>query len=61
MDQAVSDQAAQEQLESGCQEAAEILGDEDKTEKFLQRLEKKLEVIPIAGKRLSNIPVTVSL
>lgn len=41
--------------------ADKILEDEDKTEKMLQKLEKKLSNIPIAGSVLAYIPVMVSL
>ena len=39
----------------------EMLKDEDKMERFLQRLEKKLRVIPLAGNTLSDVPVMASL
>lgn len=38
-----------------------ILEDEDKTEKMLQKLEKKLSTVPIAGSILAYIPVMISL
>lgn len=34
---------------------------EDKLERFLQRLEKKLKIIPIAGDKLAVVPVMASL
>lgn len=52
---------AQDELEKGYEEAEKILNDEDKMERFLQRLEKKIKVIPLAGNKLSNIPIMVSL
>lgn len=52
--------AEAELLKKYC-EAEELLKDEDKIEKFLQRLEVKLKNIPIAGSRLANIPVLASL
>jgi len=55
------EQKAQEELEKGYEQAENLLNDQDKIERFLQRLEKKLKVIPIAGDRLANIPVMVSL
>ena len=48
-------------LESRYEEAAVLLGDEDKVERVLQRLEKKLKDIPVAGEALSSLPVLVSL
>ena len=55
------EQKAQEELKKGYEQAERLLNDQDKIERFLQRLEKKLKVIPIAGDRLANIPVRVSL
>ena len=55
------EQKAQEELKKGYEQAERLLNDQDKIERFLQRLEKKLKVIPIAGDRLANIPVMVSL
>lgn len=57
----ITEQQAKEALESNLQEAEEILKDEDKVERFLQRLEKKIELIPLAGKRLATVPVMASL
>ncbi|MEG1725852.1 MAG: DUF1232 domain-containing protein, partial [Anaerovoracaceae bacterium] len=48
-------------LEKGYVDAEKILKDTDKLERFLQRLEKKLKTIPLAGEKLSHIPVMVSL
>jgi len=48
-------------LENKYAEAEELLRDEDKMERFLQRLEKKLRVIPVAGNKLSEVPIMVSL
>lgn len=52
---------AKDTLEEGYEEAQEMLKDEDKMERFLQRLEKKLSVIPLAGNTLSDVPVMASL
>lgn len=52
---------AQTTLESGYVQAEEMLKDEDKMERFLQRLEKKLKVIPLAGEKLADVPIMVSL
>ena len=35
--------------------------DEEKTERFLQRLEKKLKVVPVAGNTLAMVPTLISL
>lgn len=55
------EQKAQEELEKGYKEAEKLLGDQDATERFLQRLEKKLRSVPFVGERLSNVPVMASL
>lgn len=49
------------ELEKGYKEAERLLSDEDKVERFLQRLEKKLKLIPFAGDMLANIPILISL
>jgi uncharacterized membrane protein YkvA (DUF1232 family) len=43
------------------QKREELLKDEDRVERFLERLERKLEKVPVVGKQLSNIPMLVSL
>lgn len=57
----LDEEQAIDQLEKGYIEADEILKDTDKLERFLQRLENKLKTIPLAGEKLSHIPVMVSL
>lgn len=52
---------AQIELEKRYGEAEKILNDEDKLERFLQRLEQKLKVIPLVGDKLSKVPILVSL
>ncbi len=52
---------ANRELERGYKDAVILLNDEDKMERFLQRLEKKLRVIPLAGDALASLPVLVSL
>lgn len=42
-------------------EAEEMLEDEDKMERFLQRLEKKLKTIPMAGSSLAYVPMMISM
>lgn len=61
MDNEYEEKKAQDELEKGYDEAEKILNDEDKMERFLQRLEKKMKVIPLAGDKLANIPIMVSL
>ena len=52
---------ALEVLQKGYDQAEEMLNDDDKMERFFQRLEKKLKVIPIAGEKLSTVPIMASL
>lgn len=48
-------------LEGRYEEAACILEDQDQVERLLQRLEKRLVDIPVAGEALSNLPALISL
>lgn len=52
---------AQLLLESGYEEAEEVINDPDALENLLQRLEEKLKMVPVAGDALSNVPVLVSM
>lgn len=61
METKFDEKKAEEVLVSNFREAEEILKDEDKMERFLQRLEKKLKTIPLAGDKLSNVPIMVSM
>ena len=49
------------EFDSSKKKAEEMLGDEDKMERFLQRLERKMKVFPLVGEQLSYIPVMASL
>ncbi len=42
-------------------QAAEFVKDTDKLEKFLERLEQKLNLIPVVGDKLGDIPILISL
>ena len=55
------EQKAQEELEKGYKVAEKTLNSPDKLERFLQRLEKKLKVIPKAGDKLAKVPIMASL
>ena len=57
----VDEKLAEEELKKGYSEAEEMLGDNDKLERFLQRLEKKLKSVPVVGDKLADIPIMVSL
>lgn len=48
-------------LEKGKGEAVQLLQDQDKMERFLQKLEAKLKEIPNVGEMLSYIPTLVSM
>ena len=52
---------AKKELENGYDKAEKLLKDDQKMERFLQRLEKKLKIIPVGGETLSMIPTMVSL
>ena len=57
----VSEEQALAVIKNNYSQAEEILENEDKAEKFLLRLEKKLKNVPIAGNKLSEIPMLISL
>ncbi len=48
-------------IEKNKGEAEELLKDKGKMDRFLERLEKKLNHVPLVGKYLAEIPVFVSL
>ncbi len=56
-----NEEKAYNELESRYDEAKELLEDEDKLERFLQRLEKKLNEVPVVGNKLADIPIMISL
>lgn len=57
----ISESQAKKELKRGFKKAKELLEDDEKVEKFLQRLEKKLKVIPKAGDTLAMVPIMASL
>ena len=61
MNDSFNEQEAIVELEKGYGEAEKILQDDNKLERFLQRLEKKLKKVPIAGELLSDTIVLYSL
>lgn len=61
MKYAFDEKKAEEELKKGYSIAEDMLNDEDKMERFLQRLEKKLKKIPFAGDKLAAIPIMTSL
>ena len=57
----INQQEALKQLEGGYTQAQKVLEDEDKLERFLQRLETKMRAIPVAGEKLANLPILAAL
>ena len=57
----ISKEEANEELKKGYGAAKNMLENEDKLEKFLQRLETKLKYVPVAGDKLSMVPTMASL
>ena len=51
----------QRSFDQSKKKAKKILNDKDKMDLFLERLEKKLSLIPVAGGMLAEIPVLISL
>ena len=49
------------ELGKGFGQAEKILEDEDKLEKFLDKLERKLKKVPVGGDILSMLPVMISM
>lgn len=49
------------ELGKGFSKAEDILEDNDRMEKFLDRLENKLNKVPVAGEVLSMVPVMISM
>ncbi|MBQ9023937.1 MAG: DUF1232 domain-containing protein [Bacilli bacterium] len=52
---------ANKELKKGYKKAEKLIKDKDKTEEFLQKLEKKLKEIPKLGNTLSMVPILISL
>jgi len=61
MENSFDEKKALNELEKGYESAEKLLGDRDALERFLQRLEKKLRKVPLAGNKLASIPVLASL
>ena len=57
----ISEETAKEQLKKRFKKAKELLEDDEKVERFLQRLEAKIKLLPMAGETLSEVPVLISL
>lgn len=61
MSKKTTNKKALTELEKNYGEAKKILEDRDKLEELLQKTERKLQVIPKLGDKLSHIPVFASL
>jgi len=48
-------------LKSGYDKAEKMLKDDKEIERLLQRLEKKMKVVPMVGNHLATVPLMVSL
>lgn len=59
--EAFTDEQLSEQIKKNSEVAENLLNDEDRMERFLERLEDKLKKVPVVGKKLSNVPMLVSL
>lgn len=57
----IDEEKARAFYEQSRAEAEDILKDEDKMERFLQKLEKKLKTVPAAGNVLAYVPLMMSL
>ena len=57
----MDEMTAKQQLEANYEKAELMLNDVDSMERFLQRLEHKLQDIPVVGDKLAVIPILVSL
>ena len=57
----MTEKEAEEQLKHGYAKARDLLNDDEKVEKFLQKLEHKMKLIPKIGDKLAYVPVMASL
>lgn len=60
-DQVLTEKQAKKEYEKGLKKAEILLADPDKLEKFLQKLERKLNKIPVMGETFSMVPTMISL
>lgn len=61
MDKSFTDEQLKKQINKNVENAEQLISDVDQMERFLERLEQKLKKVPLVGKKLSNIPMLVSL
>ncbi len=60
-DEILDEEEVQKRFEQSKKKAEKLLKDKDKMDRFLERLEKKFALIPVAGPILSDIPTLISL
>ncbi len=61
MAEVLSEKEVQRRFEQSKKKAKKLIQDKDKMDVFLERLEKKLALVPVVGEALSELPVLVSL
>lgn len=61
MEKKITDEMIVKQINKNSDEAKRLLDDQDKMERFLERIEQKLKKIPAVGDKLSNVPILISL
>ena len=61
MSEKLNDEMINDALKNNSTEAEQLLKNPDQLEVFLQQLENKLRLIPIAGTSLAEIPTLISL
>lgn len=61
VEEVLSEEEVQARFEKSKEKAKKILEDKDKMDHFLERLEKKLAMIPHIGEMLSEVPALISL
>lgn len=57
----ITEEEAKKEYEKGFKEAKKLLANPDKLETFLQKLERKLKVIPVVGTTFAIVPAMISL
>ena len=57
----ITEEKVKEEYEKGFKEAEKLLANPDKLETFLQKLEKKLKVLPVVGTTFAIVPAMISL
>lgn len=61
IDEILTEEEVQRRFEKSKQKAEKLLEDKDKMDRFLERLEKKLALVPHIGGVLSDVPVLIAM